>query len=72
MPTIFQTLDRNGKPHPKYRFKYIDWQGKRRTATGLTSKPNTIKLAWKIQAEQDEIRKGLAPASERERAATPF
>src|SRR5437762_2386554 len=65
MPTIFQTLDRNGKPHRNWRFKYIDWTGKRRTATGLPSKSDTKALAWKIQAEQDEIRKGLrAPPKE--------
>src|SRR5437868_6774041 len=61
MPTIFQTQDRSGKPHHNWRFKFIDFTGKRKTRTGLPSKTETEKLAWKIQAEHDEIRKGLRP-----------
>jgi integrase len=61
MPTIFQTFDRNGKPHHNWRFKYINYKGERKTATGLPTKESTKRLAWKIQAEQDEIRKGLRP-----------
>src|SRR5438067_989868 len=68
MPTIFQTNDRNGRPHRNWRIKYIDFNGKRKTITGLPSKTETEKLAWKIQAEQDEIRKGLrAPPKESEK-----
>ena len=62
MPTIFQTLDRNGQPHRNWRYKYIDYQGNRRSGTGLPTKEATKRLANKIQSEQDEIRNGLKPA----------
>ncbi|HEY3318956.1 MAG TPA: tyrosine-type recombinase/integrase [Planctomycetota bacterium] len=62
MPTIFRTKDRHGKWHHNWRFKFIDYTGQRKTATGLPTKEATKTLAWKIQAEQDEIRKGLRPA----------
>jgi len=63
MAYIFQTLNRaTGKPHPKWRFQYTDYQGVRHTGTGSTSKSETEKLANKIEAEHDEIRKGYRPA----------
>ena len=58
MPTIFQTKDRNGVPHRNWRFKYIDYKGNRKTATGFPTKEATKKLANRIQTEQDQIRKG--------------
>lgn len=72
MAYIFQTLNRTtGKPHPKWRFQYTDYLGQRHTGTGLTSKSETEKLANRIEAEHDEIRKGYRPApsqSERRKA----
>ena len=61
MATIFRTKDRSGKFHPKWRFKFFNFNGKRITRTGFTSKADTKKLAAKIEAEQDAIRKGLLP-----------
>src|SRR5476651_1110200 len=62
MATVFQTKDRkNGKPHPKWRIKYFDYQGNRRSITGYESKTETIKLAKKIEADQNAIRNGMKP-----------
>ena len=72
MPTIFQTKDKNGRPHRNWRIKYIDYEGNRKTITGLPSKPETQKLAWKIQAEQDEIRKGLRSPPKESAKPRPF
>jgi hypothetical protein len=72
MPTIFQTKDRHGKFHRNWRFKYIDHQGNRRTATGLPTKAAKKTLAWKIQAQEDEIRKGLRPAPKESDKPRPF
>ncbi len=72
MPTIFRTKDRHGKWHHNWRFKYIDYTGQRKTATGLPTKEATKTLAWKIQAEQDEIRKGLRPAPKKSEKPRPF
>ena len=72
MPTVFQTKDRNGVPHRNWRFKYIDYQGERKTATGLPTKEQTKKLANKIQMEQDEIRNGLRPAPKESDKPRPF
>ncbi len=62
MPYMFKTKSRDGKPHPRWKFQYTDWQGKRRSATGTTSKVQTEKLAQRVQAEQDAIRKRWQPA----------
>lgn len=48
-------------PHPKWRFEYTDWQGKRRIKTGHASKTETEMLALKVRGEQDEIRRGYRP-----------
>lgn len=68
MAYVFQTFRKNGKPHPKWRFQFQDKDGKRRTATGLTSRRETEKLAVRVEAEHDAIRKGLvaAPPVDRE------
>jgi len=61
MPSVYRTKDRNGIPHPNWRIRYMDWKGERQSCVGLPSKVDTQKLAWKIQTEHDEIRKGLRP-----------
>ncbi|HEY3324258.1 MAG TPA: hypothetical protein VGP72_27655 [Planctomycetota bacterium] len=72
MPTIFQTFDKSGRPHPRWRFKYIDYTGKRKTATGATTKSETIKLANKVQADNDAIRKGWRPPPKPSEKQRPF
>src|SRR5687768_5003634 len=63
MPTIFRTTNKKtGEPHRNWRFKYMNYLGQRKSATGLPTRKATETLAWKIQAEQDEIRNGLRPA----------
>jgi len=61
MPTIFQTRDRQGRPHPRWRFKYVDYQGVRRTATGKTTRRKTEELALHVQAKHHAIRNGWVP-----------
>jgi len=53
---------RNGKTYEKWRFQFTDYKGIRRTGTGTSSKTETTKLAEKVQAKQDAIRKGYEPA----------
>ena len=74
MAYLFRTRDKDGRQHPKWRFQYTDWQGRRRTGTAYTSKTETAKLAAKIQREHDEIRKGYrtAPKSSSKHKARPF
>jgi integrase len=59
---VFQTFDKNGKPHPCWRIQYVDWRGRKKKATGTTSKADTEKLAHHVQSEQDAIKKGWKPA----------
>lgn len=62
MAHVFRTISRkDGKPHKRWRFVYTDWQGRRRKGTGYTSKADTEKLALRIQAEHEGIRKGYRP-----------
>ena len=62
MPYVFQSINERGTTHPRWRFQYTDWKGKRRTATGTTSESDTRKLALAVQSEQDAIRRGWKPA----------
>ena len=62
MAHVFQTFTRDGRPHPRWRYQFTDWQGRRRTATGTTSEIETRRKATAIQAEHFDIRKGLRPA----------
>ncbi|MCZ7648220.1 MAG: tyrosine-type recombinase/integrase [Planctomycetota bacterium] len=59
MPAVYRTNDRNGKPHPRWRFRIKMADGSKKAMTGFKSKEQTEKLAWKLESEQDEIRKGL-------------
>ncbi len=63
MPYIFQTLSRKtGKPHPLWRFQYIDYLGRQRKATGTTSRKETEKIALQVQGKHFAIRNGVAAA----------
>jgi len=57
MAYVFQTFSKDGRPHKRWRFQYIDWKGRKRTATGATSKTATVAIADQVQLEQDKIRK---------------
>ena len=61
MPYVFQSKNSDGRNHPRWRFQYTDWKGKRRTATGTTSESDTRKLALAVQSDQDAIRRGWKP-----------
>jgi integrase len=61
MASVFRTRRRDGKYHPRYRFEYVDWQGRRRKGTGTTNKSETAKIAASVEAEHDLIRKGHRP-----------
>jgi len=61
MPYIFQSKNKNGQPHPRWKFQYTDWRGRRRTGTGVKSKTETRKLAERLQAKHDAIRRGHEP-----------
>jgi len=61
MAHVFQTKRRDGTPHPRWRFEFRDCEGRKRKGTGYKSKAETQKLADRLQAEQDDIRKGYRP-----------
>ena len=62
MAHVFQTFDKDGKAHPRFKFEFSDWKGHRRKGTGTTSQRETVKLALHVQSEQDAIRRGWKPA----------
>ncbi|MBN2130873.1 MAG: tyrosine-type recombinase/integrase [Sedimentisphaerales bacterium] len=61
MPYVWRTKGKDGKPHPRWHYEIRSWEGRRVKGTGTTSKAETLKLALREQALQDEIRKGLRP-----------
>src|SRR5476649_2136681 len=62
MPHVFQTFDKDGKPHPRLKYAYVDWKGHRRKGTGYASKSKTQDLADRRQVIENEIRDGIRPA----------
>ena len=63
MSYIFRTIDeKTGKPHPRWRFQYRDYLGRKHMRTGTTSRRETEKIAQTVQAQQVMIRnRVLAP-----------
>ncbi len=72
MPHLFQTKDRTGKPHLRWRFQFTDWKGRRRTASGTTSRPETERQAVRVQARHDGIRRGEIPPPKESDKPRPF
>jgi len=60
MAGIRQTFDKNGNPHPKLRYWYKDWQGKREWRTGTEDPDRTQRIADAIEGQQKEIREQVA------------
>ena len=59
MAGIRQTFDSDGKPHPKWKFWYKDWQGKRVFKTGTADPERTLALAESFEAKEDRIRRDI-------------
>ncbi|GMV79779.1 MAG: hypothetical protein AMXMBFR7_09630 [Planctomycetota bacterium] len=61
MSYTFQTNDGDGKPHPRWRYQFTDYKGRRRTASGTSSRADTERMAERRQAFENEIRDGIRP-----------
>lgn len=61
MAGVRRTKSSDGSEHPKWRFWYIDYTGKRRWGTGVENKTKTLGMARKLEAEHRDIRVGLRP-----------
>ena len=74
MAYVFQTFDENGKAHPKWKYRIVDWDGKRKTATGSTSEAETSKMALQAEARAARIKAGLEapPTSSHRHRHRPF
>ena len=72
MAGVRQTTDKNGKPHKRWRFWYLNWQGKRTWGTGSTNKATTLRIARKLQEEHLQMRLGLRPKPGEAPATTPY
>jgi len=73
MAYVFQTRGRDGKLHPKWRYRVIDYLGRRRTATGTTSESETRRMALQAEARAARIKAGLEapPTGARRHRQTP-
>lgn len=61
MAYVFQTFDKNGKAHKRWRYRYVDRYAQRRVATGTTTKRATEDLAAEIELREKKIRMRLIP-----------
>jgi len=59
MAGIRQTIDKDGNPHPKWRFWFIDWQGKRVWKTGTEDPERTQAVADSFEARDAALRKQI-------------
>ena len=64
-------FDANGRPvpHKRWRFTYVDAQGRRRTGTGARTKTETKAIAEHKQVREDRIRMGVCPPPKAHEAA---
>jgi len=62
MAHVFQTFKVDGTPHPRWRFEFRNFQGRKKKGTGYTSKAETLKLARKLEADAEAVRKGYRDA----------
>ncbi len=61
MAGLYRTKDRKGKPHPRWRFWYFDWQRRRRHGTGTSRRRETLAIAFRIEEEHRRIFLGYQP-----------
>jgi site-specific recombinase XerC len=62
MAYVYQTYDKDGKPHPRWKYRFSDHFGRLRKGTGTSSKKETIALAERREAFEKEIRDGVRKA----------
>ena len=75
MAYVFQTFDKvTGRAHPKWKYRIVDWDGRRRTNTGSTSEAETKRMALQVEARAARIRAGLEapPTSTQKHRHRPF
>ena len=60
MAGIRQTFDKDGTPHPKWRYWYKNWQGERVWETGTEDPKRTQRVAVSIEADHARIREDVA------------
>lgn len=61
MAYVFQTFGKDGEPHERWRYRYVDRFGRRRIATGTTTKRDTKDLAEEVELREKKIRLGQIP-----------
>ncbi len=59
MAGIRQTKDKDGMPHPKWRYWYKDWQGERVWMTGTSDPVRTQAIAESLEARDETLRKQI-------------
>jgi len=59
MAGVWQTFDKNGKPHPKWKFWYKDWQGKKANGTGTDDKEETLEQALMLEEKDAKLRRRI-------------
>lgn len=62
MAHVYQTFDKNGKAHPKWKYSYRDHLGNKVTGTWTTSKRDTQDHADLLESREKEIRDGTRAA----------
>lgn len=63
MPYVYQTINKaTGKPHPLWRYQYVDHLGRQRKGTGAATRKETERVAAQVQARQYGIRNGVIAA----------
>jgi integrase len=61
MAGVYVKTSKKGKPLERWRFWFVDWQGKRRWQTGTTSRAETLRVAQRLEDEHHQIRLGYRP-----------
>jgi hypothetical protein len=61
MVRVFHATDGNPAAESLWSFNYVDWQGKQQIGIGTESRVETQRLAERVQAEHDLLRREMRP-----------
>lgn len=61
MVRVFHETGPNATAETLWSFSYVDWQGRKQVSVGTESRLETQRLAERVQAEHDVLRKAMRP-----------
>ena len=73
MPSVWKSMNkRTGKSHPRWKFYFVNYKGKREYGTGTKSRAQTYNYALAMEREHQEIHMGMRPTPAENKVSAPY